>query len=44
MNGLSWELFMDFNETWNIGVIEDPDTLITLLEKAGCKIQDGGHF
>ena len=31
-------------ETWNVGVIEDPDALITFLEKFGLQIQDGGHF
>ena len=34
----------DFYETWNVGVIEDPDSLITFSEKSSCKIQDGGHL
>ena len=27
---------MDFYETWNVGVIEDPDTLIKFSEKSSC--------
>ena len=44
MNALRQELFDEFSWTWNVGVIEDPDSLLVFSEKSGNKFKMAAIF